>query len=107
VGVGLAGVSNEPARGTVPSGPAPTATYPRRSRREESDVSEFIHTPLGVADVAKALGVGRTTVYALVRDGAIKHARVGNLIRFNTAWVEEYLRRVTVDAVPPANHPDA
>ena len=36
---------------------------------------------LTIEGVQSALGVGRTTAYRLIRDGAIKHLRIGKAIR--------------------------
>lgn len=52
-------------------------------------------TPWTVADVARALRVGRSTVYDLCRRGRLRYARIGRQLRFAPAWVEEYLTSVT------------
>lgn len=52
---------------------------------------------LGVADVATALGVSRTTVVTLVRRGDLPAARVGRQIRIPERVVIQYLRNAGLD----------
>jgi excisionase family DNA binding protein len=46
---------------------------------------------LDVPHVARLLGVGRNTIYALVARNAIPHRRLGKAIRFSRAAVMSWL----------------
>jgi excisionase family DNA binding protein len=55
-------------------------------------VPKLLLTPEEAAD---ALGVGRTTVYELLRTGAITSVRIGSSRRIPTSSVQEYVRGLT------------
>ncbi len=45
-------------------------------------------------DTARALGVGRTKVYELIRSGALRSVRVGGLRRVPVAALNEFVTRL-------------
>jgi excisionase family DNA binding protein len=46
-----------------------------------------------VSDVARELQCTERHIYKLVSDGKIPYAKVGRLVRFSPAQVEEWIRR--------------
>lgn len=50
---------------------------------------------------AAALGIPARTVYALVRQGEIPAVRVGRVLRFDRAHLDEWLARRTANAPEP------
>jgi putative molybdopterin biosynthesis protein len=48
---------------------------------------------LSVNEVARLLGISRSKVYALMRDGCLRPYRVGRRARFARADVRRYLER--------------
>ena len=44
------------------------------------------------AEAAQALGIGRNSIYALLRSGELGSIRVGKLIKIPRAALEEYLQ---------------
>lgn len=55
---------------------------------------------LDTAEAAKRLGVSKAQVQALCRSGAIRHSRVGRLMKFKPEWIDEFLR----PAAPKSRH---
>ena len=49
-------------------------------------------------DAARALGVGRTKVYELMRSGALRSVRVGGLRRIPIAALNEFVARLEEEA---------
>jgi excisionase family DNA binding protein len=49
-------------------------------------------------DAARALGVGRTKVYELMRCGALRSVRVGGLRRIPVAALNEFVTRLEEEA---------
>ena len=49
-------------------------------------------------DAARALGVGRTKVYELMRSGALRSVRVGGLRRIPVAALKEFVTRLEEEA---------
>ncbi len=49
-------------------------------------------------DAARALGVGRTKVYELMRSGALRSVRVGGLRRIPVAALNEFVTRLEEEA---------
>lgn len=45
-----------------------------------------------VSDLQEALGIGRNSAYALVRDKKIKSLKIGRNIRIPKAWLIEYIQ---------------
>jgi len=48
---------------------------------------------LTIAELARLLGIGRTTVYRLVNTGELRAVRVGERLRFRPEDVNAYLER--------------
>ncbi|MCL2174587.1 MAG: helix-turn-helix domain-containing protein [Treponema sp.] len=46
------------------------------------------------AQVAEILGIKKSTVYKLARNGSIPHRHVGALLRFNDEDIQAYLESV-------------
>lgn len=47
---------------------------------------------LTVADLQKALGIGRSTAYRLIREGHIRHLRIGDKIKIPRLSLVEYVK---------------
>jgi excisionase family DNA binding protein len=62
---------------------------------DESKFSEF-SVCLNYDDAARVLCVSKRTLRRLVHEGQVRHARIGNSVRFTPAHLEEYIARVTV-----------
>lgn len=52
---------------------------------------------LTVEDAARALSVGRTTMYALIKAGHIATVRIGHLRRVPTAALAAYVDQLTTE----------
>ena len=52
---------------------------------------------LKVEELASALSIGKTSAYRLVRIGAIRHTRIGKLIRIPADAVDEYLHKASTE----------
>lgn len=48
---------------------------------------------LSVADIQKALGIGRTKAYELINTGRIKCIKIGNAIRIPKPMLLDYIRQ--------------
>ena len=46
---------------------------------------------LSVSDIQKALGIGRSMAYRLIRNGNIKHLRVGKTIKIPKRFLIDYV----------------
>jgi excisionase family DNA binding protein len=46
---------------------------------------------LGTRQAAEALGIQRTKLYELLRQGAIKSVRIGKLRKFKPSHIREYI----------------
>jgi excisionase family DNA binding protein len=66
----------------------------------ERHVPKLLLTP---EEGARALGVGRTTFYELLRTGAVASVRIGSSRRVPTSAVEDYVRRLTTPGPAPSN----
>ena len=82
----------------VPCNPAifsATDTQPRRTNPQPVPQAmslqdhPLVMTP---AEAAEALGIGKNSIYALLRLGALRSIRVGKLIKIPRAALEEYLQ---------------
>lgn len=49
-------------------------------------------------DAAKIIGVGRTTLYELLRTGAIESVRIGRARRIPADALDDYVNRLRADA---------
>jgi len=58
---------------------------------------------LTTAEAADVLRVGRTTVYALIKDGQLRPVHIGRSCRISRAEVERYVNRL--DTPPPSASP--
>jgi excisionase family DNA binding protein len=56
-------------------------------------LTTFLQGFMTVAEVAKHLGVSRSTVYQLCERGELQHARVSNAISISAAALANYLGR--------------
>lgn len=72
------------SRPSVPAQPAPRPLQER--------------VLLTVQEAAEQLGIGRTLVYKLIRNGEIDSLRIGRLRRVPAAAVQDYARRLSGDA---------
>ncbi|WP_369134238.1 helix-turn-helix domain-containing protein [Modestobacter sp. I12A-02662] len=57
---------------------------------------------LTTEEAADVLRVGRTTVYALTKDGHLRPVHIGRSCRISRAEIERYVSRL--EAPPPARH---
>lgn len=48
---------------------------------------------MGPAEAATVLGIGRNSIYSLLRSGQLKSIRIGRLIKIPRAALEEYLQQ--------------
>ena len=57
-------------------------------------ITSFQDLPLVMtpAEAAQALGIGRNSIYALLRSGELRSIRVGKLIKIPRTALEEYLQ---------------
>ncbi|TFV71006.1 DNA-binding protein [Blastococcus sp. CT_GayMR20] len=58
-------------------------------------------------EAAKALRIGRTTVYALMKSGKLRPVHIGRSCRIAQAEVERYVRRLQAPPSRPQPSPDA
>ncbi|MFD6357048.1 helix-turn-helix domain-containing protein [Nocardia tengchongensis] len=52
----------------------------------------MIEPTISIADAARLLGIGRSTVYAAVKSGELPAIRVGHRVRIPSKWIREALR---------------
>jgi excisionase family DNA binding protein len=71
----------------------------RTTRTDERHVPKLLLTP---KEAARVLGVGRTTLYELLRTGAVTSVRIGGSRRVPTSAVEDFVRGLTTPGVDPA-----
>ena len=48
---------------------------------------------LTIDDLQSALGVGRSTAYRLIRNGDIRHLRIGKTIKIPRRYLVEYIHK--------------
>lgn len=53
---------------------------------------------LRVEEVAEALALSRSTVYALIRSGEIRSIRIGRSTRVSVEWLHEWIRKQEAQA---------
>ena len=56
-------------------------------------------------EARKALGIGRTTMYRLLRDGAIKHMRIGRMVKIPKRYLLDYIEEESYSGHATANNP--
>ncbi|MEV2242515.1 helix-turn-helix domain-containing protein [Micromonospora sp. NPDC049891] len=66
---------------------------------------EAVSTPdnrvvLTIEEAAQRLGIGRTTMYALIKAGQIRTVTIGRLRRVPTFCLDEYVRKLLTNATP-------
>ena len=81
----------------VPCNPAQlsdTDKQPVRNNPQPTQVTSLQDLPLVMTPVeaAQALGIGRNSIYSLLRSGDLKSIRVGRLIKITRSALEEYLQ---------------
>lgn len=87
--------SDRPAWAGRPAKPVSPAT---------DDGNEPQRLLLTAEEAAQVLGVGRTTVYGLLRTGQLDSVRIGSARRVSVQAIEEFVKRLTGRIPPP---PDA
>ena len=68
-----------------------TVTPPARSNRETADLRPLL---ISVEQAARLLGVGRTTLYELVRQGEVTPVKIGRAVRFPLEEIEGFVARL-------------
>jgi excisionase family DNA binding protein len=63
------------------------------------------HLLLTTAEAADVLRVGRTTVYALIKDGQLRPVHIGRSCRISRAEVERYVNRLDTPQPPVSARP--
>ena len=48
---------------------------------------------LDMTDLQTALGIGRSTAYRLIRDGEIRHLRIGRTIKIPRRFLVDYVEQ--------------
>ncbi|WP_409332598.1 helix-turn-helix domain-containing protein [Trujillonella humicola] len=56
-------------------------------------------------EAARVLGVGRTTLYALMKAGDLRPVHIGRSCRLSRAELERYVRRLEAPRAVPARSP--
>jgi len=49
---------------------------------------------LNMADLQAALGIGRSTAYRLIKDGKIKHLRIGKVIKIPRKYLVDFVENL-------------
>lgn len=87
---------------------AQLASLIAEQRREHAEVPEQrarsmpARKLLTVEEAAEQLGIGRTSMYRLVRNGGIESVRIGRLRRVPTDAITNYISRLTANEQPTA-----
>ncbi|MER7460271.1 helix-turn-helix domain-containing protein [Micromonospora sp. NPDC126480] len=55
---------------------------------------------LTIEEAARRLGIGRTTMYALVKAGQVRTVTIGRLRRVPTFCLDEYVRDLLAEPTP-------
>lgn len=69
--------------------------------RIEEDTPLVAQLLLTMSQAARVLHVGRTTVYGLVNDGALRTVHIGRSCRITRSELERYVARLDRDAMRP------
>jgi excisionase family DNA binding protein len=76
-------------------------TTPQRTRTNPTPTLDVVPPVLLTPEqAARALGLGRTTVYALIRDGELRSVRLGRSRRIPYAHLIEFVERLNAIPVP-------
>jgi excisionase family DNA binding protein len=73
-----------------------TPRTPANTDPSTDGVTPILLTP---EQAARALGLGRTTVYALLRDGELRSVRLGRSRRIPYANLVQFVERITALAI--------
>lgn len=60
---------------------------------------------LNIQDIQLALGIGRSMAYRLIKDGKIKHLRVGKSIKIPKCFLVDYIRDECYNGTVAAGYP--
>jgi excisionase family DNA binding protein len=89
-----------------PSIPPPT---PARSDSVNNQTPTQLPHPTAIdrlllttEQAAEVLGVGRTTVYALIKDGQLRPVHIGRSCRLSSAELQRYVERLETPPSPAA-----
>ncbi len=92
--MGATNVMGRPASGHVGEAKAGNATEaPKPDSTEASAAPVFPALMLSADQACRLLGIGRTTLWGLVGDGAIGSVKTGSRLQFPLPIVEEYVAR--------------
>jgi excisionase family DNA binding protein len=91
-----------------------TYPYPRTNHREPAPAigrtpsmspgdGQTIRLLLTVEEAAEQLGIGRTLMYALVKDGDVESVHIGRLRRIPADALPRYLQRLRAALPTPDN----
>lgn len=72
-------------------------TWPPISTGPVADTEPELLTLLTVEEAARRLSIGRTTMYALLKNGQINSVRIGRLRRIPSPALTEYTARLTTE----------
>lgn len=61
---------------------------------------------LTIEEAAQRLGIGRTTMYGLIKTGKIRTVTIGRLRRVPTFCLDEYVQSLLTDQVSRTTQPD-
>ena len=56
---------------------------------------------LTAEEAARALHIGRTTLYALIKDGQLRSVHIGRSCRLTRAELQSYVRSLDAPSAPP------
>ncbi|MGE3810586.1 MAG: helix-turn-helix domain-containing protein [Candidatus Nanopelagicales bacterium] len=73
-----------------------TPRTPANADQSIDVVAPILLTP---EQAARALGLGRTTIYALLRDGELRSVRLGRSRRIPYASLVQFVERITTLAI--------
>ena len=87
---------DSPALSSTPSFPEPTAANPLVDVGDATTRTRLVVRPLlvSVEEAAGLLGIGRTTLYELIRRGDVRPIRIGRCVRIPQRELEAYVDRL-------------
>ena len=85
-----------PALSSKSSFPEPTAAGPLVAVGDATTRTRLVVRPLlvSVEDAAALLGIGRTTLYELIRQGDVRPIRIGRCVRIPQRELQAYVDRL-------------